>query len=85
MSPDTHLPTYLFHKPHTPPAALHAWSARARKPVHYVWKGANPLAEMYSAFRAEVPVPGDASTGKIVDGTWRSVRLVRLVGRALMY
>lgn len=59
ISIDVHHPTHTtpIHK------ALHAWSAHARKPVDYTWKGINPMAEMYSAFKAEVPVPGDPSTG----------------------
>ena len=38
------------------------WSEINQKDVRYVLKGSNPLCEMYSAIRAEVPVDGDVST-----------------------
>ena len=50
----------LLSPPYTP--AIHAWSAHARKPIHYYWKGTNIRTEMYSVFKAEVPVPGCAET-----------------------
>lgn len=43
-------------------AAIHAWSAHTRKPIRYYWKGTNIRTEMYSVFKAEVPVPGCAET-----------------------
>ena len=38
------------------------WSEMNQKDVYYVLKGSNPLCEMYSAIRAEVPVDGDVTT-----------------------
>ena len=47
--------------------AFDKWSAVSGKDVFYVFKGTNRLCEMYSAFRAEVPVQGDYSTYTNVD------------------
>jgi len=37
--------------------ALQEWAKKNRRLVCYMWKGTNPKAEMYSAFKAEVMVP----------------------------
>jgi len=42
--------------------ALAAWSKKNSQMVSYVWKGTNPKAEMYSAFKADVEVPGADET-----------------------
>jgi len=42
--------------------ALAEWSAKTGIDVNYVYKGTNPLCEMYSAIKAEVAVEGDLST-----------------------
>jgi len=41
---------------------LQWWSEKNHRLVTYLWKGTNPKAEMYSAFKAEVVVPGAAET-----------------------
>jgi nicotinamidase-related amidase len=42
--------------------AIVKWSMKTGKDPKYVLKGTNRLCEMYSAFRAEVPVKGDSQT-----------------------
>jgi len=42
--------------------ALQEWAKKNRRLVCYMWKGTNPKAEMYSAFKAEVEVPGADET-----------------------
>jgi len=42
--------------------ALQQWAKKNRRHVCYMWKGTNPQAEMYSAFKAEVTVPGADET-----------------------
>jgi len=42
--------------------ALQEWAKKNRRLVCYLWKGTNPKAEMYSAFKAEVMVPGADET-----------------------
>lgn len=42
--------------------ALSAWETKTGKKVSYLEKGENPHTEMYSALRAEIPVPEDPST-----------------------
>lgn len=42
--------------------ALQEWSERNHRLVTYLWKGTNPKAEMYSAFKAEVVVPNAPET-----------------------
>jgi len=41
---------------------LRDWSLKNRRLVTYMWKGTNPKAEMYSAFKADVEVPGAPET-----------------------
>jgi nicotinamidase/pyrazinamidase len=43
-------------------SALGEWAESGMKEVLFVWKGQNCLTEMYSALRAEVPVPCDDRT-----------------------
>jgi nicotinamidase/pyrazinamidase len=42
--------------------AVNDWAASRMKEVTFVWKGQNCMTEMYSALRAEVPVPSDERT-----------------------
>lgn len=42
--------------------ALEGWARKNNQLVTYIWKGTNPKAEMYSAFRADVEVPGADET-----------------------
>lgn len=42
--------------------ALELWAKKNAKLVKYIWKGTNPKAEMYSAFKADVEVPGADET-----------------------
>jgi nicotinamidase-related amidase len=42
--------------------ALNEWAALKMATVDFVTKGSNPFTEQYSAVRAEVPDPNDAST-----------------------
>jgi len=42
--------------------ALEWWAKRNSQLVTYMWKGTNPKAEMYSAFKADVEVPGADET-----------------------
>jgi nicotinamidase-related amidase len=43
-------------------AAVNEWAESRMREVVFVWKGQNCLTEMYSALRAEVPVPSDERT-----------------------
>lgn len=43
-------------------AAVNDWAESRMREVLFVWKGQNCLTEMYSALRAEVPVPSDERT-----------------------
>ena len=43
-------------------SALSEWAESRMREVMFVWKGQNCLTEMYSALRAEVPVPSDERT-----------------------
>ena len=42
--------------------ALHAWTEKYNKNVHFVMKGQNKLTEHYSALAADVPVVEDKNT-----------------------
>jgi len=42
--------------------ALEEWAKKERQLVTYIWKGTNPKAEMYSAFKADVEVKGASET-----------------------
>jgi len=42
--------------------ALEVWARRTNQIVTFLWKGTNPKAEMYSAFKADVEVPGADET-----------------------
>lgn len=42
--------------------ALGQWARRSGQLITFLWKGSNPKAEMYSAFKADVEVPGAANT-----------------------
>jgi len=42
--------------------ALEEWAIKKTQLVHFMWKGTNPKAEMYSAFKADVEVPGADET-----------------------
>jgi len=42
--------------------ALAKWAKDNSRLVFYMWKGINPKAEMYSAFKADVEVPGADET-----------------------
>jgi len=42
--------------------ALEEWAKKERQVVTYIWKGTNPKAEMYSAFKADVEVKGAIET-----------------------
>jgi nicotinamidase/pyrazinamidase len=43
-------------------AAVGEWAEARMREVTFVWKGQNCMTEMYSALRAEVPVPSDERT-----------------------
>ena len=43
-------------------SALDGWAESRMREVLFVWKGQNCMTEMYSALRAEVPVPSDERT-----------------------
>ena len=43
-------------------AAVHEWAESHLREVVFVWKGQSCVTEMYSALRAEVPVPSDERT-----------------------
>jgi len=42
--------------------ALREWSTNSNQLITYIWKGTNPKTEMYSCFKADVPVPGAPET-----------------------
>jgi len=59
--------------------ALSEWAKENRQLVCYMWKGTNPKAEMYSAFKADVEVPGADETKlnkQVLDRLHRSDNIV---------
>lgn len=59
--------------------ALSEWAKENRQLVCYMWKGTNPKAEMYSAFKADVEVPGADETKlnkQVLDRLYRSENIV---------
>jgi len=59
--------------------ALEKWAKANRQLVTYMWKGTNPKAEMYSAFKADVEVPGADETKlnkQVLDRLYRYDNLV---------
>jgi nicotinamidase/pyrazinamidase len=68
-------------------AAVDEWAEARMREVTFVWKGQNCLTEMYSALRAEVPVPSDERT-LLNEGLLRSLKKERRVlvcGQALSH
>jgi len=58
---------------------LEIWARRNRRLVCYMWKGTNPKAEMYSAFKADVEVPGADETKlnrQVLDRLYRNDNIV---------
>jgi len=59
--------------------ALEWWVRRTNQIVTFLWKGTNPKAEMYSAFKADVEVPGADETKlnvKFLDRLFRFDNIV---------
>jgi len=59
--------------------ALENWAKANRQLVSYLWKGTNPKAEMYSAFKADVEVPGADETKlnkQVLDRLYRYDNIV---------
>jgi len=59
--------------------ALENWVKTNRQLVTYMWKGTNPKAEMYSAFKADVEVPGADETKlnkQVLDRLYRYDNIV---------
>jgi len=59
--------------------ALKNWAKANRQLVTYLWKGTNPKAEMYSAFKADVEVPGADETKlnkQVLDRLYRYDNIV---------
>lgn len=68
-------------------AAVNDWAESRMKEVLFVWKGQNCLTEMYSALRAEVPVPSDERTllnGSLIRTLKESSQIV-VCGQALSH
>lgn len=66
--------------------AVNYWAVARMKEVTFFWKGQNCLTEMYSALRAEVPVPSDERT--VNTGLIRALRessRVLVCGQALSH
>jgi len=64
--------------------ALEEWAKKNKQLVHFMWKGTNPKAEMYSAFKADVEVPGADETKlnkQVLDRIFRYQNIV-LCGQA---
>lgn len=60
--------------------ALDRWQTQRLRAVEHVIKGTNPWTEHYSALQAEVPDPGDPSTGL----NQRLLQQVRQAGRVIV-
>jgi nicotinamidase-related amidase len=43
-------------------AALQDWAGEHLDVINYIFKGSNPLTEMYSGLSADVPIHNDPST-----------------------
>jgi len=59
--------------------ALENWVKANKQLVTYMWKGTNPKAEMYSAFKADVEVPGADETKlnkQVLDRLYRYDNIV---------
>merc|ERR1719317_479095 len=59
--------------------ALEWWAKKNSQLVFYMWKGTNPKAEMYSAFKADVEVPGADETKlnkQVLDRIYRYDNIV---------
>jgi len=59
--------------------ALQDWVKANQQLVTYMWKGTNPKAEMYSAFKADVEVPGADETKlnkQVLDRLYRYDNIV---------
>jgi len=59
--------------------ALEWWAKKNSQLVFYMWKGTNPKAEMYSAFKADVEVPGADETKlnkQVLDRLYRYNNIV---------
>jgi len=59
--------------------ALEWWAMRNHQLVTFLWKGSNPKAEMYSAFKADVEVPGADDTKlktRVLDRLFRFDNIV---------
>jgi nicotinamidase-related amidase len=67
--------------------AIQAWAGLHIKEVQYVLKGMNPLTEMYSAVRAEVPITSDPSTSTNHDFLSKIIAMDKLIvcGQALSH
>jgi len=59
--------------------ALEIWAKKNSQLVTFMWKGTNPKAEMYSAFKADVEVPGADETKlnkQVLDRLYRYDNIV---------
>ena len=68
-------------------AAVNYWAESRMREVLFVWKGQNCLTEMYSALRAEVPVPSDERTllNKSLLRTLKESSQIVVCGQALSH
>jgi len=67
--------------------ALEWWAKKNSQLVTFMWKGTNPKAEMYSAFKADVEVPGADETKlnkQVLDRLFRYDNIV-VCGQALSH
>ena len=68
-------------------ASIHRWEAKTGKIPEYINKGTNCLTEMYSIFKAEVPVEDDSSTSmntNLVENLTKHETIV-VMGQALSH
>jgi len=67
--------------------ALDAWAHKRLETVDFVFKGANPYTEHYSAVRAEVPDPGDPGTltNETLIGKLAAADTILIAGEALSH
>jgi len=59
--------------------ALGEWARKNSQMITFLWKGSNPKAEMYSAFKADVEVPGADNTKLNVNVLDRLLRYDNIV------
>lgn len=69
-------------------AAIHRWEEKTGRIPEYIQKGTNCLTEMYSIFKAEVPVEDDPSTSmnvKLIESLIEKDDKVVVMGQALSH